>query len=90
MNSNPSEVVLQEIERWDKGHIEIETMATRLKEAETKCEILKDKVKILEKRIKVCLSHFFLFPLSNCTSVADSARRKRCPGVFGTVPQRKM
>lgn len=53
MNSSPSEIVLNEIEKWDRGLIDIETMTLRLKEVEKHCEVMKDKVKILEKRVKV-------------------------------------
>lgn len=53
MNSPSSDSVLVEMERWEKGHIDVENMATRLKDAEKGYDNLKDKIKILEKRVKV-------------------------------------
>lgn len=55
-NSPASDLVFSEMDRWDNGHIDIETVFLRLKDYEKDKETLKDKLKLLEKRIKVSSS----------------------------------
>lgn len=54
MNSSTSDSVFAEMERWEKGHIDIETMTKKVKDIEKENGCLKDKLAILERRIQVC------------------------------------
>ncbi|KAK4874813.1 hypothetical protein RN001_014173 [Aquatica leii] len=48
-----AELVFEELERWSKNHINIDGLVVRVKTVEKQNDFLKDKVKLLEKRIQI-------------------------------------
>ncbi|XP_018331446.1 uncharacterized protein LOC108741227, partial [Agrilus planipennis] len=53
INSPSTEHVFKEFDRWEKNHIDIETMAIRLENSEKDNDNLRDKVVLLERRIQI-------------------------------------
>lgn len=48
-----ADLVFEEIDHWEKKHIDIETLSIRLDDAERENDALRDKVLFLERRVQV-------------------------------------
>ncbi|XP_022905139.1 uncharacterized protein [Onthophagus taurus] len=53
LDSSSSERILKEFERWEKGFIDIEGLSKRFEDLEKNNDVLKDKVMLLERKIKI-------------------------------------
>lgn len=45
--------MFEELDHWEKNHIDVETLAVRVENAEKQNDYLRDKVLLLERRIQV-------------------------------------
>lgn len=56
INSPTAEKVFEQLDRWDKNHIDVEALTSRMKEVAEENDSLRDKVLLLERRLQVnCL-----------------------------------
>lgn len=53
INSTAAERIFEELERWDRNHVDVEAIGGRLKEVAEENEALRDKVLLLERRVQV-------------------------------------
>lgn len=64
INSPSAELIFEQLDRWEQHHIDVETLAIRVEDAERENDSLRDKVLLLERRVQVsvqfaCLIHRF-------------------------------
>lgn len=53
INSSTSDLVYVEIERWEKGHIDVESFNKKVADVEKENISLKEKIALLERRVHV-------------------------------------
>lgn len=53
INSPAAERVFEQLDRWEKKHIDVEILTNRMKEVTEENDSLRDKVLLLERRIQV-------------------------------------
>ncbi|KAF2891591.1 hypothetical protein ILUMI_14582, partial [Ignelater luminosus] len=53
INSPTAELVFEELDHWEKNHIDVETLVVRLANAEKQNDYLRDKVLLLERRTQI-------------------------------------
>lgn len=53
INSPTAEKIFEQLDRWDKKHIDVEVLTSRMKEVTDENDSLRDKVLLLERRIQV-------------------------------------
>ncbi|KAF5285565.1 hypothetical protein FQR65_LT13199 [Abscondita terminalis] len=53
VKSPSADLVFEELDRWTKNHISIDNLSMRVKTVEKQNDFLRDKVKLLEKRIQI-------------------------------------
>ncbi|KAJ8984682.1 hypothetical protein NQ317_015774 [Molorchus minor] len=52
-NMNSSDNILEEIDRWEKKFIDVETLSIRLENVEKENDQLRDKILLLERRVQI-------------------------------------
>lgn len=53
INSPAAERIFEQLDRWEKKHIDVEMLTSRMKEVTEENDSLRDKVLLLERRIQV-------------------------------------
>lgn len=53
INSPAAERIFEQLDRWEKKHIDVEVLTNRMKEVTEENDALRDKVLLLERRIQV-------------------------------------
>lgn len=62
INSPAAEMIFEQLDRWEKKHVDVETLTSRMKEVAEENDSLRDKVLLLERRIQVeLLTDFYSF-----------------------------
>ncbi|KAJ8934904.1 hypothetical protein NQ318_007110 [Aromia moschata] len=78
-NINSSESVLEELDHWEKKHIDVEGLIIRLENAEKENDNLRDKVLLLERRVQILQEEKgILISLEQCL-------KERCSELQGEV-----
>ncbi|CAH0564231.1 unnamed protein product [Brassicogethes aeneus] len=82
-NSSCPDMVFEEIDHWDKNHIDIETISIRLEDAERENDSLRDKVLLLERKVQILQEEKgILISLEQCL-------KERCSDLQGEVKSLK-
>lgn len=55
MSSQSNEQMHEELKRWEKHHIDVESLVEKVGDVEKENDALRDKVLLLERRIQVSL-----------------------------------
>ncbi|RZC41257.1 Drf FH3 and/or DUF724 domain containing protein [Asbolus verrucosus] len=67
INSSSTEQIFEELDHWEKKHMDVETLIIRLESAERESETLRDKVVLLERRVQILLEEKgILISLEQC------------------------
>ncbi|XP_068913755.1 uncharacterized protein mwh isoform X3 [Tenebrio molitor] len=67
INSSSTEYLFEELDHWEKKHLDVETLLIRLENSERENDTLRDKVLLLERRVQILLEEKgILISLEQC------------------------